>query len=522
MPNTVAALLINHVDDWVDLVDINRPGVGAQVDAVLSGTAGTESLPVDVALRLIDTVERPADVAANDQRTKVRARLAERGGHIEQPRIPSAATKLFDGDTDTIIGRIATRRGRLGSAHAEVWAQLDIDTRRAVAPLLLAKIDGDGAAAVIGQLADDQALNDVLAAAYDAIREHHDVAAKASVARDQIRAGIAGNLAAWLRDHSDGGTVSLDIVSPHYDGAHTEPRPDRRSIEAGRELGAAAGRVNLRFSGPVELGACALAAVRPRPLSERSLISARQQMLLFTGVDCGMDWATIRREILDHDGALPTTAVDQLSQLLTARPTEQRRAAAADILRTEMTMNREGGPHIGAPYTLHGALAELGGHLDDTERLHIIVQRCTPVGAGTTRAYWVGPTLRTLSPMSRDAVAAVAAEHHDIAAFLDQLALDWLGSIGQRHLSGEQFDIDGTGISYVVERQVAIAAVTDILAHTAKHPHLAAAWAHHCEQLLAERRPGDRQAAWVALCQLADGFAGTTSELVDVAIATSN
>jgi hypothetical protein len=154
---TRADLLWPHMTSasWVDVAEVARPGLRSKVAAVIAGTATTVGLPVQAAVRVLESL--PFDARAGAARGDRRAAVTALAGVASTPSGPSdptrAAHRLFDGTPDEVAARLA-ERSKVTSATVDAFCSCDDGMVAALAAKVLTLAPLDAAARVVAEVSD--------------------------------------------------------------------------------------------------------------------------------------------------------------------------------------------------------------------------------------------------------------------------------------------------------------------------------------------------------------------------------
>lgn len=503
MANTFTKVLSQYAHvGWEHLAELHHPGVTAKIAAVRAGDATTATLPARIAARLIRELPEPEAATAGDTRTAVTDALAVLATEPRPVTASNAARRLFTGDIADIAARIEARRSALSETHVAAWAELDHDTADQLAAAVLANTTVRGAAMAFTELSVRHR-STVTERAAAAVAQPHQAAdgreAESVTTRRQTLAdAVRAALAAWLRDHTtipDGGVGGDVIAYPHH-------VPEA----AGEGLAALAGCAGVSFCGPTEL---ARIAMTQRPVLSDHTGDARRHQAR-TAASSGVPWAEIRASHVG-DRTLDADDVIAYAGLFDCGPAG--RACALEMLRAEIPqlpvpsgpprrsvgdVVRSYAAELGAPTTLRLLAAAVRG--DDDPRLG---------------GYWLYPALAYLcddSAPTRSELTDAAANDPVIDAFFDRIGavIDICDTRG----------VDHENLDELWERFTRSSPLDRVQRAAVKHPRCAAVWARHCDALVAASG-ADPASVWAAAAALAEGFDGTTAELIDVAAATT-
>lgn len=506
MSNDFAALLGRHVNrGWEHLAEIDRPGTATKVDAVRCGTTSTSVLPAPIAARLVAELDDPVSATTGDNRIEVREALRAATAALparHQVEPTPAALRVFAGTTADICERLATRRGPLNEGHIAAWMTLTETERDTTALAVIANTTPNGAAAVFVDLAvrHGAQLEVPLRGLGDHISTHARNRAERDRRTDAARQGARIALAGWLRDHR--GTEEWTTNPTHTTGTPETMNPTPVPAAAGVGLATLAGALGIYFRGPTDLAEAAI---------EHKGTPGSHTNRLMCAADSGVRWDHVRTHLFGDE----FDEVAMISAALRLAKTPAGKKLGVEMFRTEL-------PGMGlVAATSHSVTTAVAAYRDEltvTETLRLIAVTSSVAVDNTTNAYWTHAALAYLTADH----APTRGEVRDAAA-ADPLIDSYLDRVAAALPRSPRVPTCGTeALAELWDRYVAHQRVSAVWDFARRNTAVADAWGAQLETLIEARAElGDTTSAalWAAVAALADGFSGTTTELVDVAAA---
>jgi hypothetical protein len=497
----VAAVLWQHLEHphWEPVAELAHPGVGVVIDAVRRGDDTTASLPVDVAVRLLGTLDDPRSAAAGDTRGAVVAAVGDTPARRQRRSDGNAAADaLFAGSGNDILARITARR-RIADTDTVVERYLGLDdpTRDLIAAELIMRAGTTVGAAVFAD--------------------------RATARRAQITAmrakmiAVAGNMNAWTAARRISRPLERVLASAGLVALHPYDK-DLEVVERGRfdhaslvDLVGAAFTASVAVRGPRDVVTEALGEVTPPRRGTRNRLQVNA--VLISAATSGADVTAARAWLDVFDDTLPLMhgAVNLLGEgvggdyIATILNTHHRKVNCGTVNKT----------------TAARVLEHCGTHLEPAAAITVALS------ARQRRAYSMTPAVlaRLLAghfgPIDAwPVIESALSGNGDIRLHnaMVQIIEDGPSALLDSGLSATDSCCDGLAPLWDL---IAGGATVADLVDTARHSAGAGAGAALARALGAALGDTADDDAWAAICALADTFDGTPAQLVDIAVATT-